>query len=419
MLGLSRSAPCCESPLLEPYAAVTVAHHGKGRVILQEHKNGRSGATPSDRPSAPEPPSSPPRRRIAVALQGGGSHGAFTWGVLDRLLEEPSFDIVGISGTSAGAMNAGILADGLRRGGPGHARSALAQYWEDVGRLPGFSAFGLPASVDGTHWHLDNNPVFLWADMLSRILSPYQANPLDYNPLRGLLERIDFEGLRNDADAARVFISATNVRTGLRRVFNNEELSLDVLLASACLPHLYQAVQIGTDHFWDGGYTGNPALAPLYLRTTASDLIVVGINPLERPTVPQTARAIIDRIDEISFNSTFMLELSAIAFVEDLIRSGSAEPPFRPLYAHGIGDKALGSFGASSKMNNDWAFLRHLHEIGQRAAQCWLEENRDAVGIRSTVDLSGLVPPKDGPLAGPSIIRQKHSSRLSQEETGA
>src|SRR5262245_36358437 len=161
-----------------------------------------------------------PRRRIAVALQGGGSHGAFTWGVLDRLLEEPNFEIVGISGTSAGAMNAGILADGLRRGGASEARAALARYWRDVGSLPGFASLALQATPGMTPvWHLDNNPLFLWTDMLTRIWSPYQTNPSNYNPLRSLLERIDFEGLRHDPEAARVFICATNVRTGLRHVF--------------------------------------------------------------------------------------------------------------------------------------------------------------------------------------------------------
>jgi NTE family protein len=351
----------------------------------------------------------PERRRIAVALQGGGSHGAFTWGVLDRLLEEPSFEIVGISGTSAGAMNAGILADGLRRGGPSQARLALRHYWEDVGRLPGFASFS-PRGGSGQTWHLDHNPVFLWADMLTRIWSPYQTNPSNYNPLKQLLGRIDFEALRHDTEAARVFICATNVRTGLRRVFHNAELSLEVLLASACLPQIYQAVQIGEDLYWDGGYTGNPALAPLYLGTNATDVIVVGINPIVRTTVPQTARGIIDRIDEISFNSTFMLELAAIAFVEDLMKSAAVKAPLRLLFVHGIGDEELGSFGASSKMNNDWAFLRHLHEIGWRAADQWLQENLEAVGGRSTVDLSGLVPPKDGLLTGPSIIRQLHAS---------
>ncbi|HET9642610.1 MAG TPA: patatin-like phospholipase family protein [Burkholderiaceae bacterium] len=226
------------------------------------------------------------RFRVAIALQGGGSHGAFTWGVLDRLLMEPDLNIVGISGTSAGAMNAAVLADGLRRGGRSAAKAALTSYWEDVGRLPGYASFqvltfpGAPRS-----WHLDNNPVFLWMDMLARIWSPYQINPFNHHPLRALLERIDFEALRRDPNATRVFIGATNVRSGLRRVFDNGELSVDVLLASACLPLLYQAVEIGGEHYWDGGYTGNPPLAPLYLRTTATDVIVIGINPLMRADV--------------------------------------------------------------------------------------------------------------------------------------
>lgn len=350
----------------------------------------------------------PPTRRIALALQGGGAHGAFTWGVLDRLLREPNFEIVGISGTSAGAMNAGVVADGLRRGGPSQARAALESYWEDVGRLPGFNSLA-PRGV-GRTWHLENNPLFLCHDLLTRVWSPYQINPFNYNPLRQLLERIDFDGLRRDPASARVFICATNVRTGLRRVFQNAELSADVLLASACLPQVYQAVEIGGEAYWDGGYTGNPALAPLYLRTTATDVILVGINPIERTTVPRTARAIIDRIDEISFNSTFMLELGAIAFVEDLIRSSSVQAPFKPLLVHAIGDDALGSFGASSKMNNDRDFLRHLHELGLHAAESWLDENREAIGNRSTLDLSGLLPPKDGSRVAPSIIRQKHAA---------
>jgi NTE family protein len=309
----------------------------------------------------------PSRNRIAVALQGGGSHGAFTWGALDRLLDEPSFEIVGISGTSAGAMNAGILADGLRRGGAPEARLALARYWDDVGRLPGFASFAPPMGVGGQQsWHLDNNLLFLWVDMLTRVWSPYQTNPYNYNPLRALLERIDFDGLRRDADAARVFICATNVRNGLRCVFDNSELSLDVLLASACLPLVYQAVEIGGEHYWDGGYTGNPPLAPLYLRTTATDVIIIGINPPLRADVPKTARDIISRIDEISFNSTFLLELGAIAFVEGLFKSGMKQSAFRPLFVHQIDNEALGTLGASSKMNNEQAFLRHLHEMAGR-----------------------------------------------------
>ena len=358
--------------------------------------------------NTPDTHGSPNKRRIALALQGGGSHGAFTWGVLDRLLEEPSFEIVGISGTSAGAMNAGLLADGLRRGGASQARHALRKYWEDVGRLPGYASLW-PLGPQHT-WHLDENPAFRWADMLTRIWSPYQINPSNYNPLRKLLERIDFEALRHDPRAPRVFICATNVRTGLRRVFHNAELSPEVLLASACVPQLYQAIQIGEDFYWDGGYTGNPALAPLYLATSATDLIVVGINPIERTTVPRTARAIIDRVDEISFNSTFMLELGAIAFIENLVKSVAVQAPVRLLHAHGIGDEALGSFGASSKMNNDWGFPQHLHELGSRAADRWLAENLTEVGKRSTVDLSGLVPPDGGLLTSPSFLNKTQLS---------
>ncbi len=348
------------------------------------------------------------KRRIAVALQGGGSHGAFTWGVLDRLLEEPSFEIVGISGTSAGAMNAGVLADGLLRGGAPQAQKDLRRFWEDVGRLPGYASFW-PFGLQ-RDWRLDNNPVFLSADMLARLWSPYQTNPANHNPLRELLERVDFEGLRHDASAARVFICATNVQTGLRRVFHNAELSLEVLLASACLPQCYQAVQIGEDFYWDGGYSGNPALAPLYLGTSATDLIVVGINPIQRTTVPQTARSIIDRIGEISFNSSFMLELGAVAFVEHLMKSAAIQAPLRLLHVHGIGDEALGSFGASSKMNNQWEFLQHLHEMGLQAADRWLATNRSAVGKRSTVDLSGLAPPKDSLLTRPTLRKKTQLS---------
>jgi len=357
------------------------------------------------RVNLPDPARPLEKRRIAVALQGGGSHGAFTWGVLDRLLAEPSLEIVGISGTSAGAMNAGVLADGLRRGGASQAQLALHQYWKDVGHLPGYGTLW-PLAQQRT-WHLDHNPIYLWADMLTRVWSPYQINCSNYHPVRELLHRIDFEGLRDDACAPRVFICATNVRTGLRRVFHNAELSADVLLASACLPQVYRAVQIGDDFYWDGGYTGNPALAPLYLGTSATDLIVVGVNPMERTTVPQTARAIIDRIDEISFNSTFMLELGAIAFVEHLIKSAAVQAAPRLLNVHGIGDEALGSFGASSKMNNDWGFLQHLQEIGWRAADHWLAENLSAVGNRSTIDLTGLLPQKDGSLSVPAVMTQK------------
>jgi NTE family protein len=350
------------------------------------------------------------RRQIAVALQGGGSHGGFTWGVLDRLLEEPSLQIVGISGTSAGAMNAGVLADGLRSGGEPSAQIKLRQFWESIGRLPGLAS--LAASPLQDKWHFDDNPLFLWFDMLSRIWSPYQTNPSNYNPLRGVLEAIDFEGLRNDIDAVPVFICATNVRTGLRRVFVKSELTPDVLLASACLPHVFQAVSIDGEDYWDGGYTGNPALGPLYLRTTATDVVVIGINPIVRDSVPKTARDIINRIDEISFNSTLMMELAAIAFAEELLASSSIHSRFRRLFIHGIGASSkLSAMGASSKLNNDLGFLNHLHQLGRQAAEDWIKRNLDAVGLRSTIDLSGLIPFNDDPITGVAAIKRKPSSK--------
>jgi NTE family protein len=274
-----------------------------------------------------------------------------------------------------------------------------------VGRLPGYASLALPA-VPGTprNWNLEHNPVFLWHEMLTRICSPYDTNPLNYHPLRGLIERIDFDGLRHDPKAPRVFICATNVRTGLRRVFENEELSPEVLLASAALPQAYQAVEIDGEYYWDGGYTGNPALAPLYLGTKATDLIVVGINPIVRAEVPRSARAIIDRVGEISFNASLMDELSAIAFFEELMQSRPSERRFRRLFLHGIGDEALGAFGASSKMNNHRDFLAHLREMGARVADRWLADHGRAVGKRSTVDLSGLLPTRHGSLISPSII---------------
>jgi NTE family protein len=352
-------------------------------------------STRSRRTSAQRAAHQPERRRIAIGLQGGGAHGAFTWGALDRLLEEPTLKIVGISGTSAGAMNAAIIVDGLRRGGPEQARFALRDYWEEVGRIPGlaslidFQTFG-----ETRQWHFDHSPLFLWLDMLTRIWSPYQTNPFNLHPLRKLLERIDFQGLRADSTAARIFICATNVRTGRRRIFSNAELSADVLLASACLPNMFQAVEIDGEAYWDGGYTGNPALNPLYLRTSATDVVIIGINPLFRDAVPQSARDIINRINEISFNSTFILELAAIAFIDDLLESNAVDSSrYKPLLIHKIeAHGALSTFGASSKMNNDPAFLHHLHQIGRTAADAWIKKNLDSVGRRSTLDLSTLLP---------------------------
>ena len=334
------------------------------------------------------------RRQVVLALQGGGSHGAFTWGVLDRLLEEPSLEIVGVSGTSAGAMNAAVLADGLREGAAA-GQDALRRFWHALGDTPGFArlqAPWMPGSAE--EWHFENSPFFLWFNLLSRVLSPYELNPFNINPLRPLIGHIDFAGLRSDPDAVRLFIGATNVRTGRRRVFDNTELSPDVLLASPCLPFMFQAVKIDGEGYWDGGYTGNPAIAPLYQHTTATDLIIIGINPLFRERLPRTAREIADRVDEISFTSTFMLELSAIAFIDELLDIGAIDARrFRPLLIHGIdGGSRLGTLGATSKMNNARPFLHYLHGIGREMADDWLARHLHDIGKRSTVDVASLAP---------------------------
>ena len=342
----------------------------------QRRKNGASG-----------------RRHIALALQGGGSHGAFTWGVLDRLLEEPSLEIVGVSGTSAGAMNAGVLAHGLRDS-PAAARQALRSFWEALGRMPGFATLHGPWMETSREWHLENSPFFQWFNFLTQMLSPYQFNPFNIHPLRPLIGQIDFAALRSDPKAIRVFIGTTNVRTGRRRVFENGELSPDVLLASACLPLVFQAVEIDGEAYWDGGYTGNPAIIPLYQETAAPDLIIIGINPLSRDTLPRTAREIANRIDEISFNSTFMLELSAIAFIDQLLDTkGIDASRFRPMLLHGIdGGARLGKLGASSKMNSHPAFLRYLYGYGREAADIWIASHLHEIGEHSTVNLADLAP---------------------------
>ncbi|HKW54669.1 MAG TPA: patatin-like phospholipase family protein, partial [Stellaceae bacterium] len=271
---------------------------------------------------------------------------------------------------------------------------ALRGFWEALGRTPGFASLQGPWMLATQEWHLENSPFFQWFNFMAQMLSPYQLNPFNIHPLRPLIEHIDFAALRGDPDAIRVFIGATNVRTGRRRVFDNSELSPDVLLASACLPLMFQAVEIDGEGYWDGGYTGNPTIAPLYQVTTATDLIVVGINPLSRDTLPRTAREISNRIDEISFNSTFMLELSAIAFIDQLLDMKAIDRSrFRPLLLHGIdGGATLGKLGASSKMNNHPAFLGYLHGYGREAADAWLASHLHEVGKHSTVDLADLTP---------------------------
>jgi NTE family protein len=325
-----------------------------------------------------------------LALQGGGSHGAFTWGVLERLLDEPRFEIDGVSATSAGAMNAVVLAHGLTVGGRAGAKSALADFWQRVAAIAK-SSFLQPSWYDRmTHNHrLEHSPSYFFFDMLSRVFSPYQLNPLNYNPLRPVLEQVvDFEGLRRQC-AIKLFLCATNVRTGKIRVFTNNEICVQRVLASACLPFFSQAVEIEGEHFWDGGYMGNPALFPLIYGCQSRDIIVIHINPTERRDIPRTAQEIINRINEISFNSSLFREMRAIAFVTRLIDDAKlTDGSLRRTLIHAIeANDVMQELGPTSTLNADWDFLLHLHDVGVSRADEWLKEHLETVGIESTVDI--------------------------------
>jgi NTE family protein len=327
---------------------------------------------------------------VNLALQGGGSHGAFTWGVLDRFLEDGRLRIAGISGTSAGAMNAVALADGFTRDGPEGARAALDHFWRAMSEDARHSPLKrTPFDVLTGNWGLENNPVYHAMDALSRAASPYQLNPMNANPLRDLVDRtIDF-GMVRKCDAFKLFISATNVETGKVKVFPREALTADMVMASACLPHLYQAVEIDGVPYWDGGYMGNPSLFPFHGQTGTDDIVVVQVNPIERKGAPKTPMDIQNRMNEISFNGSLLKELRSIDFVDRLIDQGKLSvEEYRQVRVHIVENEAeLNPLGASSKMNVEWAFLTKLRDIGRDTATRWLDENFDGIGKRSTVDL--------------------------------
>jgi NTE family protein len=329
---------------------------------------------------------------IDLALQGGGSHGAFTWGVLDRLLEEPWLRIAGISGTSAGAMNAAVLADGWMEGQAEGARSALERFWQRVSRAAAFSPLQRsPIDRLMGRWTLDTSPAYVFMDLMSRVLSPYVLNPLDFNPLRRILsESVDCDRLTRSP--IKLFVTATSVRTGRGRIFRNAEINADVLLASACLPTMFRAVEIDGEPYWDGGFTGNPTITPLVRETDAHDSIVVQINPRERPDTPRTAPDILNRLNEISFNSPLMKELRMIALLRQVADPGTGEGArWAEMRTHRIMTDMLAQFGASSKLNAEWKFIAMLRSEGRRAANEFLDSNGQDLGKRSTADLDVLL----------------------------
>src|SRR5882757_532052 len=299
-------------------------------------------------------PHRPGVKHISLALQGGGSHGAFTWGVMHRLISEPRLYIDGISGTSAGAMNGVVFAGGL---------------------------------IDG--WRVDNDPSFMLVDYMTRIFAPTQLNPLNMNPLRDALDDlVDFKALRARPDV-KLFVTASNVRTCKSRVFRTSELTADTLLASACMPLTFKAIEIDGEAYWDGGYLGNPAIYPLINECASSDVVIVQINPMNRPDIPVTARDILNRINEMTFNASLVREMFGIATVSSLIESGKLDDErYMTVRFHQIGDEAeLAKYGALSKINTERPFLKHLHDLGYATADAWIAEHFDQLGWESTVDV--------------------------------
>jgi NTE family protein len=351
--------------------------------------------TRASRPAPPSARKGKERVGLDLALQGGGSHGAFTWGVLDRLLEPDvqarvRFD--GVSGTSAGALNAGVLATGFARGGPDGARAALQAFWLAVAEsgncfgTQGASQWFPSRSLAG--YNLDANPWFTLSQQWLKLFSPYQFNPLGSNALEEVARpHVDAKAMAEGP--LKLFITATSVRTGQAEVFTGQRLGLPALLASACLPQLFQAVQIDGKPYWDGGYSGNPALWPLIYGTGASDVLLVKINPLVHTDLPDTPAQIADRVNEITFNAGLVGELRAIHFVQRLLGEQKLDPRrYKGLRLHMVADDAgLAELSPSSKLNTAQSFLLRLHGLGRAAAQRWLEASLDDVGQRSSLDI--------------------------------
>jgi NTE family protein len=338
--------------------------------------------------SAPGSASTGGRKIVNLALQGGGSHGAFTWGVLDRLLEESRIEFEGIAGTSAGAVNAVVLADGLAAGGREAAREALRDYWKKVSVLSARSPFA-PSVIDKVNpgFGLEHSFGFVFFEPMTFFASPYQTNPLNLSPFKDLLaEAIDFERVRRQT-TVKLFLCATNVQTAKVKIFSGKELDVPHLLASTCLPLLMQAVEVEGEFYWDGSYSGNPAIFPLVYNCDARDILMVHITPAERPGVPTTSPAIMNRMQEISSNTSLIREMRMIASYNKLIEQGKMGGGKRMLMHVIEAEEFIRAFSWSSRLNADWDFLQHLCNVGRARADQWLAANFNRVSFESTVDL--------------------------------
>lgn len=341
--------------------------------------------------STPASPKESSAKPINLALQGGGAHGAYTWGVLDRLLDAEDLVVEGISGTSAGAMNGAVFLSGYAKGGREGARTALRQFWKRISEMGQFSPLQyVPFGHLTPNYNLDWSWGYRFFDVLSRVLSPYDTNPFNLNPLREVLnEMVDFKALQN-CQNMKLFIAATSVHSGQARIFREHELTADALLASACLPYLFQAVTIKDEAFWDGGYMGNPAIWPLIYSTETRDILLVQINPLHVNAIPKKASEIIDRMSEITFNSSLIAEMRAIAFVSRLVEDNMLdEKKYKRVLMHMIETpQAMHKLNASSKLNASWDFFEYLFAEGRKSADAWLKQHQADIGQRQTLDIT-------------------------------
>ncbi|MFN0264920.1 patatin-like phospholipase family protein [Tepidamorphus sp. 3E244] len=329
-------------------------------------------------------------KKINLALQGGGAHGAYTWGVIDRILEDGRIEIEAISGTSAGAMNAVVLVDGWVKGGRDGAREALHKFWRGVSRAGGLSAppqNALDAFM--SFWQVPRVSSTGLFNFWSHVTSPFDLRPEKINPLRDLLNRqVDFDSVQSCNDI-RLFISATNVRTGKIKVFRDKEVDADAVAASACLPLLFEAIEVDDEAYWDGGYMGNPALFPFFSESSCDDILLVQINPIIRDEVPTNTHEIMERVSEITFNASLLREFRAIDFVNRLIEENRLDgTKYRQMRLHRIdADAALNEYSASTKFDTRWTFFEKLYEVGRESADAWLKENYRHIGNKQTLDL--------------------------------
>lgn len=329
---------------------------------------------------------------VNLALQGGGTHGAFTWGILDKFLEDDIFNIEGISATSAGSMNAVVLAQGLMDGGSEGARALLHEFWHEMSEYGKKTGITIKTPMDlllQPYLHAPAN--FYLFHAMTGIMSPYQFNPFNYHPIADVLNKmINVEKLKK-MSSIKLFICATNVKTGKIRIFNDDDLSVNAVLASACLPQLFQAVEVDGEHYWDGGYLGNPAIFPLIYNTNSADILILHTVPIYRDHIPDNLMDIATRLREISFNSSLMREMRAVSFVTKMIEEGWLKDEYKnklkKMHIHCLrADKALAEFPSATVYVPDWDFLLTLRDLGRQAATDWINENFKYVGKKTTID---------------------------------